>query len=198
MMPPLSLETFTDLPEPEQGSAEATLADEARLSGFDAGYAAGWDDAAAAHSGERALAEARTADALQTLGFTYQEARSHVLAALEPLLADIAAKLLPRIAQASLPALVVETILPLAETLAEPPVTLRLHPDSREAIERLCVPALGLPVALVEDSTLTAGDIRLTLDATETRIDIDGAVNSIAAALADYFSLDAKAKIHAR
>lgn len=196
-MPPLTLETFSDRPEAEVTAAEATAADEARLAGFDAGYAAGWDDAAAAHAQDRGQAEARTAEALQALGFTYQEARSHVLMALAPLLTDIAEKLLPRMAQAALPALVVETILPLAEKLAEPPVTLRLHPESRAAIERLCVPALGLPVSIVEDTTLTPGDIRLTLDAAEARVDLDGAVETIATAIADYFTLETKAKSHA-
>lgn len=197
MMPPLTLETFSDLPEPEATQAEASVADEARLAGFDAGYAAGWDDAAAAHAQDRGLTEARTAEALQSLGFTYQEARSHVVMALAPLLTEIAEKLLPRMAQAALPALVVETILPLAEKLAEPPVTIRLHPDSRAAIEQLCVPAIGLPVVIVEDASLTPGDIRLTLDAAEARVDMDSAVDAIATAIADFLTLETKARSHA-
>ncbi|MCX7282445.1 MAG: FliH/SctL family protein [Novosphingobium sp.] len=195
-MPHLALEVFHDHPEPAPDSAAATLADEARLAGFDAGYAAGWDDAAAAHAGERAQTEARTAEAVQALGFTYQEARNHVLTALEPLLMEIVSKLLPRIAQAALPALVVETILPLAENLSEPPVTLRLNPASRAAIEQLCVPALGLPVSIVEDDSLTPGDIRLTLDQGEARIDLDSAIDQISAALDDFFTPNTKAQAH--
>lgn len=124
--------------------------------------------------------------------FTFQEARTHVLGALEPLLTDITAKILPRMAQAALPALLVETIQPLAERLSEHPVTLRLHPDSRDAVERLCVPSLGLPVTLVEDGSLTRGDIRLTLDTTEARVDLDGALAAISAAIGDFFTLETK------
>lgn len=196
-MPPLRLETFTDLPDPAAAAAEASLADEARLAGFDAGYAAGWDDAAAAHAEERNRVEARTGDALQSLGFTYQEARNHVLSAIEPLLTDLTHKLLPRMAHAALPALIVETVLPLARQLGEPPVTLHLHPDSRTAVEQFCIPALGLPVTFVEDPSLSPGDVRLTLDGSEARIDVDSAVDAIAAAIADFFTLETKAITHA-
>lgn len=195
-MPPLTLETFTDDPPEAATEATATAADEARLAGFDAGYAAGWEDAATAHAEDKARTEAATTAALQTLGFTFQEARSHVLAALEPLLAEITAKLLPAIAQATLPALVVDTVLPLAEGLAEPPVTLRLHPDARAAVERLCVPALGLPVTLVEDPSLTPGDIRLTLDTAEARVNLDDTVAALTAAIADFFTLETKGQAH--
>lgn len=194
---PLTLETFTEDPPEVLAEATATAAEEARLAGFDAGYAAGWEDAARAHAEDRARAESATLGALQTLGFTFQEARTHILAALEPLLAEVTAKLLPAIAQAALPALVTETILPLAEGLADPPVTLRLHPDMRAAVEQLCVPALGLPVTIVEDATLSAGDIRLTLDAAEARIDLDATVAALTAAIHDFFTLETGAKAHA-
>ncbi len=191
---PLTLETFTDDPPEALAEATSTAAEEARLAGFDAGYAAGWEDAASAHAEEKARAEAATMEGLQTLGFTFQEARTHVLAALEPLLAEMTAKLLPAIARAALPALVVETVMPLAEGLAEPPVTLRLHPDSRAAIERLCVPALGLPVNIVEDPALTPGDIRLTLDRSEARVNLDETVAALTAAISDFFTLESQGK----
>lgn len=144
------------------------------------------------------MAEARATESLQALGFTYQEARAHILGALQPLLMQMAARLLPRMAQAALPALVLETLMPMADDLSEPPVTLRLHPDIRPAIEALCVPALGLPVTLVEDATLSPGDIRLSLDQAEARIDIDTAVSAIAAALDDFFTLETQVQSHAR
>lgn len=196
-MPPLTLETFSDQPEPPPTVAQATAADNARLAGFDAGYAAGWEDAAAAHAQDRSQIEARTSETLQTLGFTFQEARNHILSGLEPLFSEISAKLLPRMAHTALPALVSETLLPLAEQLAEPPVTLRLHPDSRAAIERFCIPTLGLPIKIVEDPDLSPGDVRLTLDTAEARVEIDGAVAAIATALADFFALEAQVKTHA-
>lgn len=195
-MPPLTLETFSDEPPEALAEATASLAEEARLAGFDAGYAAGWDDAATAHAEDRARADAATTQALQTLGFTFQEARNHILTALEPLLAEVTAKLLPAIAQAALPALVVETVMPLAEGLAEPPVTLRLHPECRAAVERLCVPALGLPVTIVEDATLSPGNIRLTLDAAEARVNLDAAVAALSAAISDFFTLETKGHAH--
>lgn len=193
---PLNLETFTDQSEPEPTEAQASLADEARLAGFDAGYAAGWEDAAAAHAEERARIEALATESLQSLGFTFQEARNHILTALEPLLSEVTAKLLPAIAQTALPALVVEAIAPLAAGLSEPPVTLRLHPAARPAVERLCVPALGLPITFVEDPSLTPGDIRLSLESAEARVNLDATVAALAAAITDFFHLETKAHAH--
>lgn len=68
------------------GPAETVVLDtsaleEARLASYDSGYAAGWEDATAAQSGDQSRIRAELARNLQALSFTYQEARSHVLRA---------------------------------------------------------------------------------------------------------------------
>ena len=138
MMSPLQLEVFEDH-DTRAGSSSITLdqsaLEEAKLASYEQGYAAGWEDAAQAQSEDQARLRADVARNLQTLGFSFQEARVHVLRAIEPLLAGMVGQLLPATARASLGPLVLETLMPLVEGLAETPVTLVLNPASRVAVE---------------------------------------------------------------
>jgi hypothetical protein len=52
--------------------------EEAKVASFEQGYKAGWDDAVAAQSEDQTRIRADLARNLQSLSFTYQEARSHM------------------------------------------------------------------------------------------------------------------------
>jgi flagellar assembly protein FliH len=99
-MKALNLEVF-DIPQPQANTPvvmlEAIAFEEAKLSAYDQGYRAGWDDAVQAQSSDQAQISAELARNLKSLSFTFAEARGHVLAAMQPLLADIVARLLPTI-----------------------------------------------------------------------------------------------------
>lgn len=195
---PLQLEVF----ETDSIRSEAVIImdgselEEARLASFESGYKAGWDDAVAAQSDDQAQQRDDIARSLQALSFTYHEARSHVLRALAPLITDIAARLLPDIARASLPHMVSESLMPFAEMAAEAPTQLHVHPDVRPIVEDLLGPDPGLPLTLVEDASLSSGQIWLRLGDSETRIDIDSALAAIRTALSDFFSPLAKDNRH--
>ena len=161
--------------------------EEAKLAAFDNGYRAGWDDAADAQTGDQARIGADLGRNLQTLGFTYQEARAHVLRAVEPLLLEIVGKLLPELARESLAPMLLETLMPLAEGLADAPITVVLNPLARAAVEALLVQATGLPLTIVEEPTLGEGQAYLRLGATETNVDLNTATEQIAAAVRDFF-----------
>lgn len=171
---------------------ESDALEEERLASFDKGYAAGWDDATAAQSDDQARIRADLARHLQSLGFTFHEARSHVLAALKPLLTQIVARLLPEIARGTLAPMVLETLMPLAESMADQPVALVLNPVARPAVETLIGQATGLPLDLREEPTLGEGQVYLRLGAEEVLIDLDRAVAEIAASVRDFFDLAEK------
>ncbi|MDX5358773.1 MAG: flagellar biosynthesis protein [Rhodobacterales bacterium] len=195
----LTLEEFGGAPAaPEAPSAnsEAGDASEAHLAGFDAGYRAGWDDAVAAQADAESELRAEIGRNLQALAFSYHDARSHVLRALGPLLADVSARLLPEIAQAALPHLVAEALAPYADLVADAPVRLLLHPASRQRVEALIGPSPGFPLMIQEDPALQPGQIWLSLGETETRVDIDAALTTIRTALDDFFTLSAKEYRH--
>lgn len=188
-MPFLKLEDFAEAPEPATpAEAETEAQEELRLAAYEEGYGAGWEDATTAQSDARAAREAEVARHLQLLAFGYQEARHHVLEALAPLLEEMAAKVLPAMARDSLVPVVTETLMPLAERLADRPVTLRAAPDAREALERL-LPTMadGLPFIILEDATLSGGVVLIDTGKAEARVDLDAAAAGIRQAITDFF-----------
>lgn len=187
----IRLETFLD-PAPDGETTVVTdmrAMEEARLAAYEQGYAAGWDDSASAAESDRGKLAADLGQHLQTLGFTYHEARAHLLAALEPLLLQMTATVLPAMARAGLGALVVDTLRPLAAQMTLVPVELTLHPDARPAVEQLLLMESALPVTIIEDASLGLSEAHLRLATTERRIALDTAVTSISAAVTDFFHL---------
>lgn len=162
---------------------------EARLATYEEGYAAGWEDAAAAQREEGAQTEQEIARSLATLGFTLQEARQQVLLSLRPLIEAIVTQILPVAARESLPHLVMDTLLPLAEERATAPLSLRLNPASRDAIEKHLLKASAPDFSIAEDGALSPGQVVITAGDAGARIDLDAVAGDIAAALRDFHEI---------
>lgn len=167
----------------------AVLGEEQRLAAFEEGYRAGWDDAAAAQSEEQTQISSDFAGNLRDLAFTFHEARGHVLAGIRPLIEDVVAKLLPEIARQSLPHLVSEELSAMLEQGADKPVRLLVAAGDRAAIEAIVPGEVGFPLQIVEEPSLAQGQVWLRLGERESAIDVSGAVEAIAARIADFFSL---------
>jgi flagellar assembly protein FliH len=193
----LRLEVFESDAPVSTGQSETVVLDtgaleDAKLASFESGYSAGWEDAAAAQSDDQTRVSADLARSLQSLSFTYHEARNHVLKAIEPLLRQMVGQLLPAIAKDALAAKVLEVLMPLAEDLVAAPITLMLNPASRSAIEDLVTKASGLPLVLVEEPTLGEGQVYLKLGDVEREVNLDRAVVEISAAVRGFFELPGK------
>lgn len=191
-MSPLRLEVFKTTAEPAGTTVVTDLSamEEARLAAYEQGYTAGWDDSSAAQAEDQTRLGAEIARNLQTLAFTYQEARTHVLRGIEPLLAQMAERVLPDMARAALAPMIVETLRPLATSLADSPVILLINPAARPAVEVLIERSGALPVTLEEEPTLGEGQAQLRFGQTEIRIDLDRAVAEIATAVRGFFDLN--------
>ena len=163
--------------------------EEAKLGSYDAGYSAGWEDAAAAQTGEQFQIRADLARNLQSLGFTYQEARMHILRSIEPLLQEMVGRLLPELARETLAPIVLEVLMPMAEKLADAPVTLVLNPAARTAVEALLEQATGMPLTLIEEPSLGEGQVYLRMGGAEISVDLDRATAEITAAVRGFFDL---------
>jgi flagellar assembly protein FliH len=191
----LKLEVFDTEEKPAKTQTvvldRVALEDE-KLASYDTGYRAGWEDANAAQSDDQSRIGADLARNLQSLGFTYHEARSHILKAIEPLMVEIVGRLLPEIARETLAPFVLETLMPLAEGLGDAPVTLVLNPVARAPVEALLEQATGLPVRIEEEPTLGEGQVYIKLGAVETQVDLDKATADIAAAVRGFFDLPGK------
>ena len=186
----LHLDVF-DVPDATSRSATVVVdtgaLEDIRMQAYEQGYTAGWDDAAAAQTDDQTRIKADFARNLQSLGFTYQEARMHVLRAIQPLLQQIVSRLLPEMARETLASIALETLMPMADEMADAPVTVVLNPASRLAVETLLEQATGLPLIVIEEPSLGDGQVYLRMGDTETRIDLDRATADIARAVRDFF-----------
>ena len=173
---------------PDTVVLDTSVLEEARLQAYDSGYSAGWEDATAAQSSDQSQIRADLGRNLQGLSFTYQEARSHILHALEPLFENVVEKLLPDLARETLGGIVLDRLMPLADSLADAPVTLVLNPASRAAVEPLIAEATGLPLSIEEEPSLGEGQVYLRFGTNETLIDLDRATLEIAMAVRGFFN----------
>jgi flagellar assembly protein FliH len=191
----LKLEVFSADDKPTRTQTvimdRIALEDE-KLASYDNGYRAGWDDANAAQTEDQTRMKADLARNLQSLGFTYHEARTHILKAIQPLMVQVVGRLLPEIAREALAPFVLETLMPLAEGLGDAPVTLVLNPASRAAVEALLEQATGLPLTILEEPTLGEGQVYIKLGTVEAQVDLDQATADIAAAVRGFFDLPGK------
>lgn len=184
----LRLETFSledDDPTPEV----PPLAAEDRLSAYDDGYSAGWDDAIAARNDDATRLQEAVGVNLQTLAFGWHEAQQHVLNGLRPLLEQMVAQLLPTLAAESLPALVADALIPLAAEQAAAPIALRIHPSARMATEAFLARTTSLALTIHEDPALTPGQAILSAGPSGARLDLDAAIADITAAVAAFYAL---------
>ena len=192
-MPMPQLEVFDADPAARQPSGmvvtQLGAIEEGKLAAYEQGYKAGWDDAAAAQSEDQNRIRADLARSLQQLSFTYQEARSHILKAIEPLLEEMVNRLLPETARETLAPLVLEQVMPMAEELTDQPVVLVLNPAVRAAVETLIEQATGLPMSIEEEPTLPEGQVYIRLGGTEAKVDLTRVTADIAAAVRGFFSL---------
>lgn len=195
----LKLEVFeTDAPAAGNSAVvlDVMLLEEVKLAAYDSGYAAGWEDAAAAQSSDQTRVSADLARNLQSLAFTFHEARGHILRALEPLLTEVTGRLLPDLARETLAPLVLDILMPIAEKNVDVPVSLILNPAARPAVESLLEQATGLPITVVEEPSLSEGQVYLRLGTVETHINLDRAIAEITTAVRGFFETPERIKDH--
>jgi flagellar biosynthesis/type III secretory pathway protein FliH len=198
-MPPLKLEVFEAPSQPGKTQTvvlDSSAIEDARLQSYEAGYSAGWEDATAATRDDQSRIGSELANNLQQLAFTFQEARSHILKSVQPVLTQLCTHLLPPLAQGVLAPVVLETVMPLIDELAESPIHVVLNPTARPAVERLLSRAAGLPLVIVEEPTLGEGQVYLRLGEVEHRIDLDLAVAQITRKVQDFFEYSEKDTTH--
>ncbi|MDZ4311948.1 MAG: flagellar biosynthesis protein [Cypionkella sp.] len=131
---------------------------------------------------------------LQGLSFTFHEARQHVLRALQPLMSEMVGRLLPALGRETLPQMVLEVLMPMAENLADTPITLVLNPATRPAVEALLEQATGLPLIVTEEPSLSEGQVYLKFGGIETQINLDRATAEISAAVRGFFDIPEQEK----
>ena len=196
---PLHLEVF-DMEVGPDGSVQplvqASALEDAKITSFEQGYTAGWDDAVAAQETDQLRIRSDLARNLQSLAFSFQEARAHVLQAIRPLILEMTNRLLPEMAREALAPMVLETLMPMADEMADTPLTLILNPNVRAQVQSLLDQATGLPMVIEEEPSLSEGQVYIRFGTSETKVDLAQATADITQAVRAFFSLTNEEKPH--
>lgn len=139
---------------------------------YERGYQAGWDDCEQRQQADRSAVGAELARNVQELGFTYHEARAHVLSGIEPLLRTLVAKVLPDLVTATLGQSIVEELVAIAETAADAPLTILVSPESHDMVAGFMDGATALPYRLVSEPTLGEWQVFFRLGDHERQLDM--------------------------
>ncbi|WP_424939085.1 flagellar biosynthesis protein [Aliiroseovarius sp. S253] len=202
-----TLEDFGDAMtsvEPSQSNVQITLSrtdleaqlEARKLEGYEAGYQSGWDDAAKSMDEDNARVKSEFARNLEDLGFTYQEARSHVLSALEPLLNQMLKVVLPKAVDEAIGPIVSEAMMPLAAEMADTPIDVLVSPGSRPALEAFLADVGAVPFEIVEKDTLPDGQVYLRSRDSECSVDLTDAIDRITRAVHALYHVNEKVFDH--
>jgi flagellar assembly protein FliH len=164
-----------------------------RMEGYDQGYTAGWEDAVNAQSQDQERIGTELARNLQDLGFTFHEAKSHVMKTLEPLLSEVVSKILPQIASETLGPKVIEELISFAQDASDAPIKIAVCPINRSSIEGFLDASLTIPLEILEEETLAEGQVYLRLGDLEKKIDMTGAIERIGDAIHSIYAIDEEA-----
>lgn len=176
----------TDMPIDTHPDAHEVEAE--RLSAFERGYKAGWDDSATALTAERKAISADFAANLGDLSFTYHEARSHVLRQLEHLVTTTFARILPEYARQVLPRVVWAQIGDIAHEAADAPVTLLVAPGAKPLFDAIMPTNPGFPLTIIEEPTLAEGQVFIRSQKGEVAVDHATALAEIESAVRQFFA----------
>lgn len=173
MMPQLlSLESF-DSQRVDDSAPTASYQD-----GYDEGYAAGLQ---AANAQAAALSE-DCLHALNTIDFTYAEARRQTLDALTPFLHALAHKVLPHCVENGFADQIAQILVDAAEQQASEAVTLHVHPSQNAAIAQVAEKTAA-NVIIHADPDLGQHSAWIKHAGTEAHLDMDALLAAIAETL---------------
>ncbi|PKQ13571.1 MAG: flagellar biosynthesis protein [Alphaproteobacteria bacterium HGW-Alphaproteobacteria-1] len=179
------LEEFGDASDGTPLAMTDVSLEEERLAAFEKGYQAGWDDAVKAQSEDARHITADLAQSLQDLRFTYEEAYGAVMAALRPLLTEMADAVLPHLARESLAPRIAEMLHDHARAQGRLPIEIAAAPEDLPRLEHLT--GDSLEIALVADDTLAEGQVYLRFGESEAEVDLPGVLAGITAAVSGFF-----------
>ena len=163
-----------------------------RLNAYERGYRAGWEDGGTQADVDAAARRAAIERQIESLNFTYHEARGHVLKGLEPLLQAMIDAVLPAAARASVASVALDQLMPLAHAAIDAPITLRVGRGSLAAFEAAFEGQPLPPLSLVETDDLDDAQAEFTFGSAETRIDLSHAADAIAQAIDRFYRIQSE------
>lgn len=147
--------------------------EEERLAAFDRGYAAGWDDSCKAAESRAADSQDALRARLQDLGFTFHEARAHVMQAMQPMLEAIMRHAVPKVLAATLGRRLVAEFEEMMRGTSDADIALLVAPGETPMVDEALADITALPIIIEEDPAIEPGQFHLRLGAKEREIDLN-------------------------
>lgn len=160
-----------------------TQIEDLKLTAFEQGFAAGWEDAVKAHADGKAQSSEGVLEALRDANFSMHEARRSLIDSLAPLFAEISATLLPSMARAGLALHVAEQLKQMTIARLDQQVELEVSAEAVELVEDIVGRETDLNVAITPIDDAPIMTARLRVGGEERDIDMSQLVNDIEAAL---------------
>ena len=188
------LEDFSTLATGSPVVLTDIMLEERRLEAFENGYRAGWDDSVKAQTEDNARVSTDLAQSLHELSFTYQEAYTAVLTALEPLMRQMVDVVLPHAAHATLGTRLVEMLHEMAADIGRQPVEIVADPENLDVVKKMVSSGeqLSMPVTVVAEPTLGSGQVFLRAGATERGVDLKEVLAEIDRAVTGFIEQNQK------
>jgi len=150
-----------------------------RLASFEKGYSAGWEDAFSAQEKDQSRVTGNLADSLGDLSFTYHEAMTELMGAVEPVFHSLVRLVLPEIMAQTFGQHIVELLSEMARSQASGPASLIVPTGTGASISSILAQELPMPVKITEDAAIETGRAYLRLGASEREIDSTSLLDSI-------------------
>ncbi len=155
----------------QSGEAVVQLEDDL-LKSFEEGYSAGWDDAVKAQSDAGAKITEDLRQALADFDFTLNEATGQFSAQIAPNLVEVFKKVLPEIAQNSLPYHILDELKPLISEHPDDHLKICVAPENVAQLQNLVQTNPDMKVDIEGDKMLGAGQANMRVATIEREIDL--------------------------
>ena len=155
------------------------------LPGYDAGYAAGMAAAQAAQSS----VDAALVQTLSEMSFGFAEARQHILQGLRPLFSALIDQLLPRVADETFRARLIDTLQQIAQNQMDTPVHLHVHSSQTAPMAALLPNVNGLDVSLISQDEIGPHGALISQGDAEFAVDLDDLIAQVTSILAAIFDI---------
>lgn len=166
--------------------SDLELEDE-RLTAFERGYSAGWEDALKAQGEDRASVIADLRQSLEDMSFTYHDAYSQMMLSLKGIVGTLLETVLPRALQHALVPGIVEEISAQVADHADVAVEVLVSPDLDEEVAAALSSVPSVPITPIETPELKPGQVVLQIGGGGHEIDTGRLLRRIERSVEAYF-----------
>ncbi|MHA6264144.1 FliH/SctL family protein [Arenibacterium sp. CAU 1754] len=183
------LEDFSIIRDPDMPARLMTedALEEFRLSAFEQGYTAGWDDAISAQTRDHSRISGQLARNLEDMSFTYHEVQMQMMSALRPLFHGLTETVLPAVMAQSLGEHIVEQLFDLAQDQTTQPAVISVPPGAAASLKPVIAQGFSMPVSVIEDPSFHDGEAGIRVGTSERDIDCTDLLTSIREAVDAFF-----------